>query len=199
MGHGLAGFSDFCTYKKTAPMSEAGQKAKYSLRAHIVRFAPNSGLTSDVPPCPRSANSGRQHSHCDASQRGIYWRPSAAIEGGRYEPRAVNSGRQSSLRSVASRSACRATRLSYYGVAALADAEGAVAQSYQYHRYFYVLEGHMRLFLQDPKEEVNLKPGEIHVVRAARPHLVTNGGTKSLTFLVLQGIGEYDYVPLTSS
>jgi quercetin dioxygenase-like cupin family protein len=63
---------------------------------------------------------------------------------------------------------------------------------------FYVLEGHMRLFLRDPKEEVNLKPGEIHVVRAARPHLVTNGGTNSLTFLVLQGIGEYDYVPLTS-
>ena len=61
---------------------------------------------------------------------------------------------------------------------------------------FYVLEGQMRLFLQDPKEEVNLKPGEVHVVRAARPHLVTNGGTKSLTFLVLQGVGEYDYVPL---
>jgi quercetin dioxygenase-like cupin family protein len=37
---------------------------------------------------------------------------------------------------------------------------------------FYVLEGHMRPFLQDPKEEVNLKPGEIHVVEAARPHLV---------------------------
>ena len=64
---------------------------------------------------------------------------------------------------------------------------------------FYVLEGHMRLFLRDPKEEVNLKPGEVYVVRAARPHLVTNGGTKSLTFLVLQGVGEYDYVPLTRS
>jgi mannose-6-phosphate isomerase-like protein (cupin superfamily) len=64
---------------------------------------------------------------------------------------------------------------------------------------FYVLEGHMRLFLQDPKEEVNLKPGEVHAVRAARPHLVTNGGTTSLTFLVLQGVGEYDYVPLTRS
>jgi quercetin dioxygenase-like cupin family protein len=62
---------------------------------------------------------------------------------------------------------------------------------------FYVLDGQLRLFLQDPKEEVNLKPGEVCVVRAARPHLVTNAGTKSLTFLVLQGVGEYDFVPLT--
>jgi hypothetical protein len=30
---------------------------------------------------------------------------------------------------------------------------------------FYVSGGPMRLFLQDPKEEVNLKPDEIHVVR----------------------------------
>lgn len=62
---------------------------------------------------------------------------------------------------------------------------------------FYVLEGQMRLFLQDPKEEVSLKPGEVYAVRPARPHLVTNAGTKSLTFLVLQGVGEYDFVPLT--
>ena len=61
---------------------------------------------------------------------------------------------------------------------------------------FYVLEGHMRLFLQQPKEEVNLKPGEVYVVRPTRPHLVTNGGTNSLTFLILQGVGEYDFVPL---
>jgi quercetin dioxygenase-like cupin family protein len=62
---------------------------------------------------------------------------------------------------------------------------------------FYVLDGQLRLFLQDPKEEVNLRSGEVYVVRAARPHLVTNAGTRSLTFLVLQGVGEYDYVPLT--
>ena len=61
----------------------------------------------------------------------------------------------------------------------------------------YVLEGHMRLFLQDPKEEANLKPGEVYVIRAGRPHLVTNGGAKSLTFLTLQGIGEIDFVPLS--
>ena len=64
---------------------------------------------------------------------------------------------------------------------------------------FYVLEGHMRLFLQNPKEEVNLEPGEIYVVKPARPHVVTNGGAKSLTFLVLQGVGEYDFVPLVGT
>jgi quercetin dioxygenase-like cupin family protein len=62
---------------------------------------------------------------------------------------------------------------------------------------FYVLEGRLRLFLRDPKEEVKLGPGETYVVRPGRPHLVTNGGDTSATFLVLQGIGEYDYVPLT--
>lgn len=33
-------------------------------------------------------------------------------------------------------------------------------------------------------------------VRERRPHLVVNGGDCSATFLVLQGMGEYDYVPL---
>jgi len=61
---------------------------------------------------------------------------------------------------------------------------------------FYVLDGHIRLFLQQPKQEVKLGPGETYSVAAGRPHLVTNGGDRSATFLVLQGIGEYDYVPL---
>ncbi|SJZ45840.1 Mannose-6-phosphate isomerase, cupin superfamily [Enhydrobacter aerosaccus] len=61
---------------------------------------------------------------------------------------------------------------------------------------FYVLEGQMRLFLQNPKQDVRLGPGESFVAAARRPHLVTNAGTTSLTFLILQGVGEYDYVPL---
>jgi quercetin dioxygenase-like cupin family protein len=61
---------------------------------------------------------------------------------------------------------------------------------------FYVIEGSVRLFLRDPKEEVRLGPGESFCVRARRPHLVANGGDNSATFLVLQGVGEYDYVPL---
>ena len=62
---------------------------------------------------------------------------------------------------------------------------------------FYVLQGHLRLFLRDPKEEVRLGPGETYTVKRGRPHLVTNAGDTSATFLVLQGIGEYDFVPLT--
>ncbi len=61
---------------------------------------------------------------------------------------------------------------------------------------FYVLEGRIRLFLRDPDEEVWLAPAETYSVPARRPHLVTNGGETSATFLVLQGIGEYDFVPL---
>lgn len=61
---------------------------------------------------------------------------------------------------------------------------------------FYVIEGSIRLFLQDPGEEIRLAPGATYCVKARRPHLVINAGDTSATFLILQGIGEYDYVPL---
>jgi quercetin dioxygenase-like cupin family protein len=61
---------------------------------------------------------------------------------------------------------------------------------------FYVIEGQLRLFLRDPKEDVRLAPGDTYSVPPRRPHLVTNAGDASATFLVLQGIGAYDFVPL---
>ena len=61
---------------------------------------------------------------------------------------------------------------------------------------FYVLEGQIRIFLRDPRKEIRLSPGDTYSVKAGRPHLVANGEDCSATFLVLQGIGEYDYVPL---
>lgn len=71
---------------------------------------------------------------------------------------------------------------------------------WHYHNHvadtFYVLEGQLRIFLQNPKEAVDLAPGETCTVAAKRPHLVTNALETPTTFLVLQGIGEYDYVPL---
>ncbi|HEY7240771.1 MAG TPA: cupin domain-containing protein [Burkholderiales bacterium] len=61
---------------------------------------------------------------------------------------------------------------------------------------FYVLRGSIRIFLMEPKENVTLEPGATYSVAPRRPHLVTNAGEASATFLVLQGIGEYDFVPL---
>ena len=61
---------------------------------------------------------------------------------------------------------------------------------------FFVLQGNLRLFLRNPKEEVRLAPGETFTVQAQRPHLVTNGGADSAVVLVLQ-LGDYDFVPLT--
>src|SRR6266849_7869834 len=64
------------------------------------------------------------------------------------------------------------------------------------HDTFYVLTGSIRIFLQQPKEEVHLIRGQTFSVPPRRPHLVSNAGDVSVVFLVLQG-GEYDFVPLT--
>ena len=61
---------------------------------------------------------------------------------------------------------------------------------------FYVLEGEITIYLCDPKESIRLCQSETFQAKAKRPHLVTNTGSASATFLVLQGVGEYDNVPL---
>jgi quercetin dioxygenase-like cupin family protein len=71
---------------------------------------------------------------------------------------------------------------------------------WHYHNHisdtFYVLEGEITLYLRDPKESIRLGQSASFEVIAKRPHLVSNSGSTSATFLVLQGVGEYDNVPL---
>ena len=71
---------------------------------------------------------------------------------------------------------------------------------WHYHNHvqdtFYVISGQLRIFLRDPKADVRLDPGATYAVPAGRPHLVTNAGEAAVNFLVLQGMGEYDFVPL---
>lgn len=61
---------------------------------------------------------------------------------------------------------------------------------------FYIVAGNVRLFLREPDEDIRLATGDSYRVKAGRPHLVTNDGDTSATFVILQGVGEYDYVPL---
>ena len=63
---------------------------------------------------------------------------------------------------------------------------------------FYVLGGRIRISLQDPEEQVELGVGESWgPTRAGRRHLVTNVGPDAASFLVLQGMGDYDFIPET--
>ena len=61
---------------------------------------------------------------------------------------------------------------------------------------FYVLSGSIRVRMRAHEAQVVLTPGESCTVPAARPHSVENAGATSAVFLILQEIGEHDFVPL---
>jgi quercetin dioxygenase-like cupin family protein len=61
---------------------------------------------------------------------------------------------------------------------------------------FYVISGTIRIFTREPEEEICLTVGQTYSVRPGRPHLVANAGDASAVFLVLQGMGEHDFVAL---
>ena len=61
---------------------------------------------------------------------------------------------------------------------------------------FYVLSGSIRVRMRAREAQVVLAPGESCAVAAGCPHSVENAGATSAVFLILQGIGEHDFVPL---
>ena len=61
---------------------------------------------------------------------------------------------------------------------------------------FYVISGTLKLSLREPEEVLVLPATHCYRVAPERPHKVENGGDGPLTVLVLQGVGEYDYLPL---
>jgi len=60
---------------------------------------------------------------------------------------------------------------------------------------FFCLEGETVLELRDPTKVVRLQVGERAEVPALRPHRVTAGGELRCRFVIVQGVGDYDYVP----
>jgi quercetin dioxygenase-like cupin family protein len=60
---------------------------------------------------------------------------------------------------------------------------------------FVCLDGPMAVQTRDPDGETVLQPGETCAVPARMPHYVsgTNGGP--CRFLIVQGVGKYDFVP----
>jgi hypothetical protein len=58
------------------------------------------------------------------------------------------------------------------------------------------VQGRLRIFMQESREEIRLEVGETYSIMPRRPHLVTDGSEGSVSFLMLNGVGGYDLVPL---
>jgi hypothetical protein len=61
---------------------------------------------------------------------------------------------------------------------------------------FYVIEGQLRIFLRDPKEMCDLPLAKPIRSRHVVPTSLPMPEARQRLFLVLQGIGTYDFVPL---
>ena len=59
---------------------------------------------------------------------------------------------------------------------------------------FFCLEGIVAVETRAPAAQHLLKPGERLSVPARQPHLVTNAGPGVSRYLLVQGVGEYDFV-----
>jgi quercetin dioxygenase-like cupin family protein len=61
---------------------------------------------------------------------------------------------------------------------------------------FFCMAGPMVIETRVPREIIELKPGETHVVPAKRAHRVTGKNDGPCKFGVLQGVGLYDFNPV---
>ena len=58
------------------------------------------------------------------------------------------------------------------------------------------LEGHVVVYKKDPDEEISLRPGERCKIDVMRGHRVVNGGSGGAKYLLIQGVGRYDFNPI---
>ena len=61
---------------------------------------------------------------------------------------------------------------------------------------FFCIEGPMRVEVSDPDHTYVLLAGQTCEVPARRPHFVSGTSGNPCVFLVMQGIGQYNYVPV---
>lgn len=61
---------------------------------------------------------------------------------------------------------------------------------------FFCMQGPMVIETRAPRELIELKPGETHVIPAKRAHRVTGKEMGPCKFGILQGIGRYDFNPV---
>ena len=60
---------------------------------------------------------------------------------------------------------------------------------------FFCMQGPMQVTTRNPDKIHVLEPGGTCAVEPGTPHLVTGVNEQPCTFMVVQGVGVYDYVP----
>lgn len=59
--------------------------------------------------------------------------------------------------------------------------------------YIFALDGEIELQLRSPEEKVALTPGKRYEVKSGRVHRVVNQGKRKTKYLLIQGVGKYDF------
>ena len=69
--------------------------------------------------------------------------------------------------------------------------------------HYFVLEGLLSISTREPASTRTLSVGQTHRISPRTPHLIANGGEEGCRFLLVQGVGAYDWnaaeVPSTAN
>lgn len=60
--------------------------------------------------------------------------------------------------------------------------------------HYFVLSGTLEIDQRDRNGKLSLKTGERHRLQPGIAHLLTNKGATDCQFLLLQGVGKYDWI-----
>ena len=60
---------------------------------------------------------------------------------------------------------------------------------------FFCLEGPMRIQTRNPDADLTLAAGEQAAAAVGQPHRVSGAGDGPCRFAIVQGVGQYDFVP----
>jgi|SRR6516225_1098739 quercetin dioxygenase-like cupin family protein len=61
--------------------------------------------------------------------------------------------------------------------------------------HYFVLEGLLSISTREPASTRTLAVDHTHKITPGTPHLIANGGEENCRFLLVQGVGTYDWNP----
>lgn len=77
------------------------------------------------------------------------------------------------------------------------ELKGGEALPWHYHSevtdYIFALDDEIEIQLRSPDENVLLRPGQRYTISMGRVHRVVNPCKKSNNYLLIQGVGKYDF------